>query len=145
MRNLARQPGRMGGEIDEPDRPPALRQRRDEVGDVFRQRIGEADDAVGREARENLAGEGLGDRADPEERAAVRLGVGAVGAAAEALDRGLAVADDADDERRRLDREKQHLAGEADRLVELRLRRRAREAATAGPRRREGRGRRVGA
>ena len=111
----------MGREIDQPDRPPALRQRRDEFGDVFRQRIGEAHDAVGREARENLAGEGLGDRADPEERAAVRRRVGAVGAAPEPLDRGLAVADDADDERRRLDGEKQHLAREADRLVELRL------------------------
>ena len=45
----------------------------------------------------------------------------AVGAAAEALDRGFSVADDADDERRGFQREKQHLAREPDRLVELRL------------------------
>ena len=87
MRNLARQTGRMGGEIDEPDRPPALGQRRDEVGDILGQRVGEADDAVGGEARQNLAGESLGDRADPEERLAVRLGVRIFGAAAEAVDR----------------------------------------------------------
>jgi len=108
----------MGGEIDEPDRPPALRQRRDEVGDVFGQRVREADDAVGGEARQNLAGEGLGDRPDAEERLTVRLCVGIFGAAAGAVDRGPAVLDDADDEGRDLCRQEQDLPGKADRLVE---------------------------
>ena len=40
------------------------------------------------------------------------------GAAPEALDRRLPVADDAEHERRGLDREEQDLAGEADRVVE---------------------------
>ncbi len=68
-----------------------------------------------------MSGEGFGDRADAEKRVAVRRSVAAVGAAAEPLDRGLAVADDADDERGNFQGEKEHLAGEADRLVELSL------------------------
>lgn len=38
--DLARQPGGMGGEIDEPNRPPALRHRRIELGRIFGQGIG---------------------------------------------------------------------------------------------------------
>ena len=106
MRDLARQSGGMGGEIDEPDRPPALRQGRDEVGDVFGQRIGEADYPVGDEARQHLAGEGLGDRPDPQERTGVRRFTRPVGRAAEAVDRRFTVADDAENERGRLERKK---------------------------------------
>ena len=133
MGDLARQPGRMGGEIDKPDRPPALRHRRDELGRVFGQRIGEADHAVRGEARQDLAGERLGDRADPEQR--IRAGglVRVVGAAAEALDRRLPAVDDAEDERRGLDRQEQDLAGEADRFVEQGL------ACPRGTRPRQGR------
>ena len=54
MRDFARQSRRMGGEIDEPDRPPALRQGRDEVGNILGQGVGEADHAVGRETRQHL-------------------------------------------------------------------------------------------
>ena len=118
---FARQARRVGGEIDEPDRPPALRQRRDEVGDVFGQGVGEADHAVGGEARQRLAGESFCDRADAGDRVASRLVVRTVRAASEAVDRSLAVADDADDERRDLCRKEQDLPGEADRLVEFRL------------------------
>ncbi len=74
------------------------------------------------ETRQNLAGEGLGDRADAEERISVGRGVRSVVAAAETLDRRLAVDDCADDEGRGLGREEQDLAGEADRLVERGLR-----------------------
>ena len=44
MRGFARQSRGVGREIDEPDRPPALRQWRDEVG-VFGQGVGERDHA----------------------------------------------------------------------------------------------------
>ena len=67
-----------------------------------------------------MAGKGFCDRADAEERAAVRLAVRSLIAAAKTLDRGLAVADDADDERGDLRRQEQDLPGETDRLVELR-------------------------
>jgi hypothetical protein len=114
MGDLARKPGRMGGEIDEPDRPSALRQRRSELGRVFGQRIGKADHAVRGEARQHLAGERLGDRADPKQCVRAWGFVRIVGPAAEALDRRLTVVDDAEDERRGLDRQEQDLAGEPD-------------------------------
>ena len=117
--DFARQAAGVCGEIDEPDRPAGLRLRGDEVGDVFPQRIGERDDFVGRKARQHLAGKRLGDRADAKHRVAVRLGAWSLGVAAEALDRNLAVANDADDERGDIGCEEQNLSGEADRLLAL--------------------------
>ena len=90
MRRLARKPGRMVRKVDEPNGPPGFRQGRGEVGNRGRERIGEADDFVGREARKDLACEGLGDRADAKDRGAVRFGARALGACPEAVDRGAA-------------------------------------------------------
>jgi hypothetical protein len=115
--DFARQSGRVGGEIDEPDRPSALRHRHGELRAIFGQRIGKADHAVRRHARQNLAGE-LGDGPDKEQRIGARRLVCIVGATAEALDRRLPIATDAEDGRGRLDRQEQELGGEADRLVE---------------------------
>ena len=134
MGDLARQSGRVGGEIDKPDRPPALRHRRDELRRVFGQRVGEADHAVRRQARQNLAGEGLGDRTDPEQRVGAGRLVHVVRTAAEALDRRLSVAGDAEDERRDFKRQEQDLAGEADQFVEQGL------ACPGGTRPRQSRG-----
>ena len=106
-----------GGEIDQPDWPPALRQRRNELRRVFGQRIGKADHAVRGQARQHLAGERLGDRADPKQRVRSWGLVRIVGPAAEALDRRLTVVDDAEHERRGLDRQEQDLAGEPDRFI----------------------------
>ena len=100
---------------------------------IFGQRIGEADDSVRGEARQNLAGERLGDRADPEQRIDAGRLVRIVGAATEALDRRLPVADDAEDERRHLERQEQDWPGEVDRFVEQGL------ACLRGARPRQGR------
>ena len=89
-------------------RPPS-----DIVRRVFGQRIGKADHAVRGEARQNLAGESLGDRTDPEQRVGAGRRVRVVGAVAEAPDRRLPVANDAEDERRDFKRQEQDLAGEA--------------------------------
>ena len=45
--------------VDEPNGPPGFRQGRGEVGNRGRERIGEADDFVGCEARKDLACEAL--------------------------------------------------------------------------------------
>ena len=145
MGDLARQPGRMGDEIDEPDRPSALRHRRGELRRVFGQRIGQADNAIRGQARQNLAGEGLGDRADPKQRIRVRGLVGIFRAAAEALDRRPTALDDAENEGRGLGRQEQDLTGEADRFIEQGLACARAGAATGEPRPRGDRGYRVAA
>src|SRR5574337_346555 len=67
-----------------------------------------------------MPGKRLGNRADAKDRGPVGLGVGALGAPPEAVDRGLAVLRHPNDERGNLEREEQDLPGEADRLVEQR-------------------------
>ena len=76
-----------------------------EFGAVFGQGIGEADHAIRRQAGQNLAGKQLGDRTNSEQGIHAGRLVRIVGAPAEALDRRLPIADDAQHERGRLQRQ----------------------------------------
>src|SRR5262249_50405359 len=66
----------------------------------------------------HLAGEGFGDRAQPQDRVAVRCRAALAGPLAETFHGGLSVANGADDDRGHLGIEDEHLPGEVDDLVE---------------------------
>ena len=111
-------PAGMGGEIEQGHAIEVAVHAWPEIGLPLGQRICEPHRSLGDEMGEHVAGERLGDRADTQDRVAVRCRAAGAGALAEAGDRHFAVAHGADHHRRHLGVDDEDLPGERDHLVE---------------------------
>ncbi len=124
MRDLARQPRRLRGDVDQSQIGEVWIGAGAEIGRGGADRLRQGHGSVRGELGQNLAGEGLGDRADAHDGVAVRR-LAAVARRADPMDRRLAVAHRGDDEAGYLVLEVEDIAGERDGLIEqgVRLRR----------------------
>jgi hypothetical protein len=117
-RQLARQRRRMGGEVEQGDRPAADLRHACARGRVALQRLDQAQASCRSQRAEQLSDHRLRDRAEPEQRLAVRLLAAAVCGLAEADDQVIIALDHGKDHPGRPRLHEHREAGQTDRLLE---------------------------